>query len=62
MDNPQLMQNMMNAPYTQSMFQNISSNPELAEQIIVNNPLFSGNEIYSLNLIFSTHLPVGHTA
>jgi len=57
MDNPQLMQNMMNAPYVQGMFQNISSNPELAEQIIVNNPLFAGNQInpFHSSLPYTTH-------
>ncbi|CAG2162604.1 unnamed protein product [Oppiella nova] len=43
MDNPQLMQNTMNAPYMQSMLQTISSNPELAQQLIANNPFFAGN-------------------
>ena len=41
LDNPQLMQNMMNAPYTQGIFQQMASNPDLAEQIIVHNPLFA---------------------
>lgn len=41
LDNPQLMQSMMSAPYTQSIFQQMASNPALAEQIVLNNPLFS---------------------
>ncbi len=48
MENPTLMQNMMNAPYVQSMLQQLGSNPELAEQMIVNNPMFAGNEIVFL--------------
>ncbi len=42
-DNPQLMQNMMNAPYTQSMFQTLAQNPDMASSIISSNPLFAGN-------------------
>ena len=41
--NPQIMQNMMSAPYTQSMFQAMSQNPELASSVIAGNPLFAGN-------------------
>ena len=37
------MQNMMNAPYTQSMFQALGQNPEMAANIISSNPLFAGN-------------------
>ncbi len=40
--NPSLMQNMMNAPYTQSMFQTLASDPDTASNIISSNPLFSG--------------------
>ena len=42
--NPQLMQNMMNAPYTQNMFQSMAQNPDLAANIISSNPLFAGNQ------------------
>merc|ERR1711963_287974 len=42
-DNPQLMQNMLNAPYTQNMFQALASNPEMASSLISSNPLFAGN-------------------
>lgn len=41
--NPQLMQNMMQAPYTQAMLQSFQANPELAQQIISSNPMFAGN-------------------
>lgn len=43
-ENPQLMQNMMNAPYTQNMFQAMSQNPDSASNIIASNPLFAGNQ------------------
>ena len=42
-ENPQLMQNMLNAPYTQNMFQSLAQNPDLASSIISSNPLFAGN-------------------
>eukprot|EP00058_Branchiostoma_floridae_P013290 XP_002598778.1 hypothetical protein BRAFLDRAFT_58152 [Branchiostoma floridae] len=42
-DNPQLMQNMLQAPYMQSMMQSMGQNPDMASQIIGNNPLFQGN-------------------
>ncbi|KAI8508062.1 Ubiquilin-1 [Branchiostoma belcheri] len=42
-ENPQLMQNMLQAPYMQSMMQSMGQNPEMASQIIGNNPLFQGN-------------------
>ena len=42
-ENPQMMQNMINAPYTQNMFQSLSQNPDLASNIISSNPLFQGN-------------------
>lgn len=37
------MQNMMNAPYTQNMFQSLAQNPDMASNIISSNPLFAGN-------------------
>lgn len=37
------MQNMLNAPYTQNMFQSLAQNPDLASSIISSNPLFAGN-------------------
>jgi ubiquilin len=43
MENPQLMQNMLNAPYTQNMFQSLAQNPDMANSIISGNPLFAGN-------------------
>lgn len=43
MDNPQMMQNMINAPYTQSMMQHLAANPDMAASIMGNNPLLAGN-------------------
>merc|ERR1711981_178114 len=43
-ENPQPMQNMLNAPYTQNMFQAMSQNPDSASNIIASNPLFAGNQ------------------
>ena len=37
--NPQLVQNMLQAPYMQSMLQSMARNPEMAEQV--------GNNTYS---------------
>ncbi|OPJ82335.1 ubiquilin-1 isoform B [Patagioenas fasciata monilis] len=42
-ENPQLMQNMLSAPYMRSMMQSLSQNPDLAVQMMLNNPLFAGN-------------------
>lgn len=43
MQNPQMMQSMMSSPYMQDMMRQMSSNPEIANQMIRNNPLFSSN-------------------
>jgi ubiquilin len=40
---PQLMQNMMQAPYVQAMMQSMSANPEIARATISSNPMFAGN-------------------
>lgn len=42
-DNPTLMSQMMNAPYMQSMFSTLASNPDQASAMLANNPLFAGN-------------------
>lgn len=36
--NPQLIQNMMQAPYMQSMMQAMAANPELSQQVRVSQP------------------------
>ena len=42
-DNPNIMQNMMNAPYTQAMLQSMVDNPDLATSLVGSSPLFAGN-------------------
>ena len=42
-DNPNIMQNMMNAPYTQAMLKSMVDNPEMAASLVGNSPLFVGN-------------------
>lgn len=42
-ENPQLVQNMLSAPYTQSMIQALSADPNMANAILSENPLFAGN-------------------
>lgn len=42
-ENPQLMQNMMNAPYTRSLMDTLAQNPDMAANIMSSNPLFAGN-------------------
>lgn len=43
MRNPQTMQNMLNAPYTQSLLQAMAADPEVASSVIGTNPLFASN-------------------
>ncbi|KAF2885716.1 hypothetical protein ILUMI_20489 [Ignelater luminosus] len=42
-ENPQLVQNMLSAPYTQSMLQALAADPNIANTILAHNPLLSGN-------------------
>ena len=42
-DNPNIMQNMMNAPYTQAMLENMVQNPDLAANLVGSSPLFANN-------------------
>jgi len=42
-DNPNIMQNMMNAPYTQAMLDNMVQNPDLAANLVGSSPLFANN-------------------
>ncbi|XP_059992263.1 ubiquilin-4 isoform X2 [Lagenorhynchus albirostris] len=42
-ENPQLMQNVISAPYMRSMMQTLAQNPDFAAQMMVNVPLFAGN-------------------
>lgn len=43
LQNPQLMHNMMQAPYVQNMMQMMSSNPEFAQMMFSANPMFADN-------------------
>merc|ERR1719245_1973971 len=42
-ENPNIMQNMMNAPYTQAMLENMVQNPDLAASLVGSSPLFANN-------------------
>jgi len=41
--NPQLLESVLNAPYMQPLMDSLASNPELSRQIIGNNPMFANN-------------------
>ncbi|GIY46433.1 hypothetical protein CDAR_585921 [Caerostris darwini] len=41
--NPQLVQEMLSAPYMSSMMEALAANPEVASQVMLNNPIFSNN-------------------
>lgn len=42
-ENPQLVQSMLSAPYTQNMIQALAANPSVANSILSQNPLFQDN-------------------
>ncbi|XP_032824033.1 ubiquilin-1-like [Petromyzon marinus] len=42
-ESPQLLQSLLSAPYVRSTMHILAQNPELASQIILNNPLIAGN-------------------
>jgi len=50
MENPQLMQNMLSAPYTQSMLQAFAADPNMAAQIVNSNPLFADNPALQVSI------------
>ncbi|KZC13989.1 PREDICTED: ubiquilin-1 [Dufourea novaeangliae] len=43
MENPQLMRNMLNAPYTRSMLEAMAADPAIANRVIAANPFLRGN-------------------
>ncbi|GAB1864962.1 Ubiquilin-1 [Camponotus japonicus] len=43
MENPQLMRNMLNAPYTRSMLEAMAADPAMANRVIAANPFLRGN-------------------
>ncbi|CAH0724951.1 unnamed protein product, partial [Brenthis ino] len=42
-ENPRLVQSMLSAPYTNSMLQALAADPEMASQLINQNPMFANN-------------------
>lgn len=42
-ENPQVMQSIMNTPYFQSTLQAMTSNPSMANNLLSNNPLLANN-------------------
>lgn len=42
-DNPQLIQNMLSAPYTQSMMEALAADPNMANSLLADNPLIANN-------------------
>lgn len=43
MENPQLMRNILNAPYTRSMLEAMAADPAMANRVIAANPFFRAN-------------------
>lgn len=50
-ENPQLMQNMLSAPYTQSVMQALAADPNMASAVIAGNPLVAGNPALQVIMI-----------
>lgn len=42
-DNPQMMQNLMNAPYTRSMMEALAADPQMAANLINQSPILANN-------------------
>ncbi|XP_012273483.1 ubiquilin-1 isoform X2 [Orussus abietinus] len=42
-ENPQIMRNMLSAPYTRSMLEAMAADPAMASRVIAANPMFRGN-------------------
>lgn len=52
-ENPQVMQSIMNTPYFQSTLQAMTSNPNMANNLLSNNPLLANNpELQVRNKLF----------
>jgi ubiquilin len=43
--NPELLNNIMSAPYMQSIMESLSTNPEMSESMLLNNPLLANNPL-----------------
>ncbi len=49
--NPQVMQNMLQAPYMQAMMQSLSANPDLAQQVNATSKIHRVNNAFIVNRI-----------
>ena len=41
--NPRLLESVLNAPYMQPLMDSLAANPEISRQMIANNPMFANN-------------------
>lgn len=60
MQNPQVMQNMLSAPYTQSLLQAMAADPDMASSIIGTNPMFASNPDLQVCVSTISSLTVQH--
>lgn len=42
--NPRLLESVLNAPYMQPLMDALAANPDISRQMIVNNPMFANNQ------------------
>ena len=41
--NPRLLESVLNAPYMQPLMDSLAANPDISRQMIMNNPMFTNN-------------------
>jgi hypothetical protein len=41
--NPRLLENVLNAPYMQPLMDSLAANPDISRQMVMNNPMFANN-------------------
>ena len=41
--NPRLLESVLNAPYMQPLMDSLAANPDISRQMILNNPMFANN-------------------
>jgi ubiquilin len=41
--NPRLLESVLNAPYMQPLMDSLAANPEISRQMVANNPMFANN-------------------
>lgn len=61
MQNPQAVQSMLSAPYTQSMLQAMAADPDMASTVIGGNPLFASNpelQVYRQQIRRRVEIPI----